>query len=127
MAKPPDLQYLAKQYLDLWQGQLGGVSKDPKTGEIMAQTMELMNAGAQAFATMVQTAQDGSNDQGNSDGNAPPSNSSGVSAAQPAGAASGAANADLDEFARRLERIEERLDTLESKARKRRKGPAKKS
>ena len=42
MAKPPDLQDLAKQYLDLWQDQLGGVSKDPQTVEIMAQTLELI-------------------------------------------------------------------------------------
>ena len=52
MSEPPDLDALAKQYLDLWQQQLGGISKDQQTAEIMAQTMELMNAGASAFATM---------------------------------------------------------------------------
>ena len=76
MAKPPDLQDLAKQYLDLWQDQLGGVPKDPQTVEIMAQTMELMNSGAQAFANLATAAQNsmntGATDQGDNDGNAPP-------------------------------------------------------
>ena len=74
MAEPPDLQNLAKQYLDLWQDQLGGVSKDPQTAEIMAQTMELMNAGAQSSGNT------GDNDQGDSDGNPPPHDSSGAGA-----------------------------------------------
>ena len=132
MAKPPDLQNLAKQYLDLWQDQLGGVSKDPQTAEIMAQTMELMNAGAQAFATMATNAQGGGNtgdkDQGDSDGNAPLNDSSGNGAvSRSASAPSGAADPDLAKLARRLERIEERLDTLEAAPRKSRRNPAKKS
>ena len=132
MAEPPDLQALAKQYLDLWQDQLGGVSKDPQTTEIMAQTMELMNSGAQAFATMAATVQHAGNfngnDQGGSDGNKPSPNPSGNDAVpRPAGAASGAADPDLAEFARRLERIEGRLDTLEAASKKSRKKPAKKS
>ena len=132
MAEPPDLQNLAKQYLDLWQDQLGGVSKDPQTVEIMAQTMQLMNAGAQVFANMATAAQNGMNtgetDQGDNDGNAPPSDSSNASAvSQPADATPGAADPDLAEFARRLERIEERLDTLEAASRKSRRKSAKKS
>ena len=132
MAKPPDLQDLAKQYLDLWQDQLGGVSKDPQTAEIMAQTMELMNAGAQAFANMATAAQHGmntgDNHQGDNDGNAPPPESSTADAVpQPSGDASGAADTDMAEFARRLKRIEERLDTLEAAPRKSRRKPAKKS
>ena len=132
MAEPPDLQNLAKQYLDLWQDQLGGVSKDPQTAEIMAQTMELMNAGAQAFATMAAAAQSGGNtgdnDQGDSDGNPPPHDSSGTgTGARPAGAPSGAADPDLAKLARRLERIEERLDLLEAAPGGGRRNPAKKS
>jgi hypothetical protein len=130
MAEPPDLQNLAKQYLDLWQDQLGGVSKDPQTAEIMAQTMELMNADAHTFATMAAAAQSGGNtgdnDQGDSDGNPPPHDSSGAGA-RPAGAPSGAADPDLAKLARRLERIEERLDLLEAASRKGRRNLAKKS
>lgn len=132
MAEPPDLQDLAKKYLDLWQDQLGGVSKDPQTAEIMAQTMELMNAGAQVFANMATAARNGmytgETDQGDNDGNAPTNDSSNATpVSQPAGAASGAANPDLAQFARRLERIEERLDTLEAASRKSRRRLAKKS
>ena len=129
MSEPPDLDALAKQYLDLWQQQLGGISKDQQTAEIMAQTMELMNAGAQAFATMAAAQSGGNtgdNDQGDSDGNPPPHDSSGAGA-RPAGAPSGAADPDLAKLARRLERIEERLDLLEAASRKGRRNPAKKS
>jgi len=128
MAEPPDLQNLAKQYLDLWQDQLGGVSKDPQTAEIMAQTMELMNAGAQAFATMAAAQSSGNtsdNDQGDSDGNPPPPDSFGAGA-RPAGAPSGAADPDLAKLARRLERIEERLTALEAGSKKSRRKPTKK-
>jgi len=132
MAKPPDLQDLAKQYLDLRQDQLGGVSKDPQTVEIMAQTMELMNSGAQAFANLATAAQNsmntGATDQGDNDGNAPPAPFSNTGASSPPdGAASGDADPDLAEFSRRLERIEKRLDTLEAASRKSRRKPSKKS
>ena len=98
----------------------------------MAQTMELMNAGAQAFANMATAAQNGinatDNDQGDNDGNAPPAQSSTAGdVSQPAGPASGVAGPDLAEFARRLERIEERLNTLEAASLKSRRKPAKKS
>ena len=56
MSKPPDLNGLAKQYLDLWQQQLGG-AEDDQAAEIMARTVELMNAGASTFAAMAATAQ----------------------------------------------------------------------
>ena len=57
MSKPPDLNGLAKQYLYLWQQQLGGVAEDDQAAEIMARTVELMNAGASTFAAMAATAQ----------------------------------------------------------------------
>ena len=111
MAKPPDLDALAKQYLDLWQQQLGSVAKDQQTADIMAQTIELMNTGAAAFATMATKT------QGNADANDPSPTSAG-------GAAPGAADPDLAELAGRLERLEKRLDTLESGTKKSRRKPA---
>ena len=129
MSEPPDLDALAKQYLDLWQDQLGGVSKDQQTAEIMAQTLELMNAGATAFASMA-AAQDNPN-KGNADDAAAPTagNANAATAArgtETAAAAPGASDSDLDEFARRLERLEKRLDTLEAGAAKSRKRARKK-
>ena len=56
MSEPIDLDALAKRYLDLWQDRLGGIAKDEKAAEIMAQTIELMNAGAATFAAMATAA-----------------------------------------------------------------------
>ena len=115
MSEPPDLDALAKQYLNLWQQQLGGISKDQQTAEIMAQTMELMNAGASAFATMA------TQNQGNADADASSSPSTAAGGATP-----GAPDPDLAELARRLERIEKRLDILEAGTPKSRRKPGKK-
>lgn len=111
MSEPPDLDALAKQYLDLWQQQLGGISKDQQTAEIMAQTMELMNAGASAFATMA------TQNQGYADADA---------SSSPSTAASGASNLDVAELARRIARLEKRLDSLETGVKKSRRKTAKK-
>lgn len=119
MSEPPDLDALAKRYLDLWQDQLGGISKDRETAEIMAQTIELMNAGATAFASMA-AVHDNPN-KGNADDDANTNPGTEAAAAPP-----GASDSDLDEFARRLERLEKRLDTLEAGAAKSRRRARKK-
>ena len=128
MSKPPDLDGLAKQYLDLWQQQLGGIAEDDQATEIMARTVELMTAGASTFAAMAAAAQ-GTPPRGDDDANARPSESrrsDGRVAPSPA-ATPVASDHDLAEFARRLERIEERLNTLEAASRKSRRKSAKKS
>ena len=131
MSKPPDLDALAKQYLDLWQGQLGGVTEDEETAEIMARTIELMNAGAATFAAMAAASQgrenrdedDAINDVPAGDRPLDPASPSGA----PAAAAShGASDVDLDEFSRRLERLEKRIAALEAGTQKSRRSPAKK-
>ena len=135
MSDPPDLDALAKRYLDLWQDQLGGIAKDRQTAEIMAQTIELMNAGATAFASMAAAQENPNKDnpnKGNADAdnaptagnpNAPPRTDRGTNAAA---APPGASDSDLDELARRLDRLEKRLDTLEAGARKSRRHTRKK-
>jgi hypothetical protein len=115
MSEPPDLDALAKQYLNLWQQQLGGISKDQQTAEIMAQTMELMNAGASAFATMA------TQNQGYADADASSSPSTAASGASP-----GASDLDVAELARRIARLEKRLDSLETGVKKSRRKTAKK-
>ncbi len=126
MSEPPDLDALAKRYLDLWQDQLGGISKDQQTAEIMAQTIELMNAGATAFASMA-AAQDNLN-KGNADADtAPPAgNPNPAPGTDAAAAPPGASDSDMDELARRLDRLEKRLDTLEAGAKKSRRRARKK-
>ncbi len=108
MSEPPDLDALAKRYLDLWQDQLGAVSKDRQTAEIMAQTMELMNAGATAFASMT-AAQENTNKENPNKGNADDDASAAPTAApgtEAAAAPPGASDSVLDEFARLLELLE---------------------
>lgn len=135
MSEPTDLDALAKQYLDLWQDQLGGFAKDEKAAEIMAQTMELMNAGAATFAAMATAArgqengEDHDNANGNRSGDPQPGarSRSGPQDGPPAAAAAhGGSEPNLAEFARRLERLEERLTTLEAGSKKSRRKTAKK-
>ena len=127
MTKPPDLEALAKQYLDLWQNQLGGVTEDEQTAEIMAKTIELMNTGAATFAAMA-AAGAGQMNKGND--NAPfPDFTQPFPwgpGAKTAAAAPGPSDDDLAEFARRLGRLEERIAALETGAAKKRRSPAKK-
>ncbi len=127
MSESPDLDALAKRYLDLWQDQLGAISKDRETAEIMAQTIELMNAGAATFASMA-AAQENPNKENPNKGNADadtaptagnPTDTPGTDpGTETAAVAPGASDPDLDELARRLDRLEKRLDTLETGARK---------
>ena len=127
MSKPPDLNGLAKQYLDLWQQQLGGIAEDDQDAEIMDRPDELMNAGASTLATRAATTQGyptGSDDDANarSSGSQQPDGSVAPSPA----AAPVASNHDLAEFARRLERLEERVAAMEAGAKKSRRKTAKK-
>ena len=45
---------LAKEYVDLWEGQFKALAGDEALAKTMAQTMELMNAGAANVASMMQ-------------------------------------------------------------------------
>ena len=51
-----DLQQMAKQYVDLWEQQIKALAGDDALAQTMAQTMELMNAGAANVAAMMQKA-----------------------------------------------------------------------
>lgn len=46
MSDPPDLDDLARCYLDLWQDQLSALADDDEVAEVMARTLELMTPGA---------------------------------------------------------------------------------
>ena len=45
MSKAPDLESLAKTYLDLWQDQFASMAADPATAEAMARLFGAMTAG----------------------------------------------------------------------------------
>ncbi|MBY0430690.1 MAG: hypothetical protein K2Q10_05795, partial [Rhodospirillales bacterium] len=50
MSETPDLQALARRYLDLWQDQMTALAADPSLAEALARTVTLMGTGAAAFA-----------------------------------------------------------------------------
>ena len=53
---PPDLQDLARRYLDLWQDHLKAVATDRDASETLARTMALMSSGAQDLAASFASA-----------------------------------------------------------------------
>jgi len=50
MSDNPDLDDLARKYLDLWQQHMGTLAKDGETAEVLANTIAMMNTGAASFA-----------------------------------------------------------------------------
>jgi len=112
-----DLQQLAKEYVDLWEQQIKAFSNDEALAKTMAQTVELMTAGAANVAAMMQqasgaaakagTGDDGRDDQGDGTGG---------SGAASAGTASGDPEPDVRELALRIAELEKRLSRLEGLA-----------
>ena len=132
MAEPPDLQDLAKRYLDLWQDQLRAMAADPDT---MASVARMLSAtGRQAgpegapeamtnplawwqtaaAAMQALTPMGGSTpfDPVSAAGRAPAETRPPAAAAAPDGGGVG-----LRDLERRLAALEGRLDALESGAR----------
>lgn len=129
MSKPPDLETLARQYLELWQSQLTAMAADPDTAETMGRMMAAMaqanpaamgpmGPAAMNPAAMAQAMWAGTSGQAG-----PPGEEHDAKAEQRgSGAAAGpaaatAASDDGDDVVARLERrvaeLEERLDRLE--------------
>jgi len=113
MTDKPDLDALARQYLDLWQEHLSDMAADGEMAEAVAKSVELMNGSAAAFARMMtEAASEGSRNSQHDEG------SSGAiiktSGATAAGAASGNSDDVLDQFSRRIAQLEKRIAELES-------------
>ena len=111
MSDPPELDDLARRYLDLWQDQLAGLAADDEVAEVMARTLELMTTGAAALAH---------NPRADADDRACPEDGT-----QTASPARGGADPDLAELAGRVGVLEERIAALEAgtgRRRRRRKG-----
>ena len=131
MAEPPDIDQLAKQYLDLWQDHLKTMAADPQVAETMSQVTQMMTGSATAFAAMAgqamktQTANKDTDshphDQRTDDDHdaaaqdARTTRTHGPGAAADA-AAHGGADIDMAKLARRLDGIERRLAALEAGA-----------
>ncbi|GAB4168926.1 MAG: hypothetical protein OHK0024_04370 [Thalassobaculales bacterium] len=116
MAQDPDIEGLAEAFLDLWQDQLAAVAADPELAALWQRLFSLWGAGAAAYMPMAAAGDGRPAGSGNApEGHAPAGNA-------PAGAAAAAAAPDvagggLDDIARRLAAIEERLAALEAAAR----------
>ena len=48
MSEPPDLETLARRYLDLWPDQLAATAADPETADLWRRWFSLMGWGASA-------------------------------------------------------------------------------
>jgi uncharacterized protein (DUF342 family) len=100
---PPDMQDLARSYLELWQDHLKAVAHDADISETLARTTALMSSVAEAFVEASSKA------AGNEPGGA-----SEADRATAAGAEPGGGDSFLDEFNGRIAAIEERVSQLES-------------
>jgi hypothetical protein len=120
MSEPPDLESLARKFLDLWQDQMTAVAADPETADMITRFMAMMTPGMGALLPM---------QMGGAWAGLPPAGEEmleriraaaaaggaygAAAGAAPDAAASGRRRDDLDELSRRLARLEQRLDRLE--------------
>jgi hypothetical protein len=135
MADQPDLDQLAKQYLDLWQDHMQSMAADPQVTETMSQMTQMMTGSATAFAALAQQALNAGKHPGQTretqthdqadDGRGAAAPASGGAGTPAPGAAHGGTDLDMAELARRLDGIERRLAALEAGTGGARKGPGK--
>jgi hypothetical protein len=95
MSQPPDIEALARRYLDLWQDQASALAGDAELARQLGRWLTLIQSG---MAHALQTAATAAAAPGT---------------ATPA-AASGGGQPDLDELARRFALLEERIARLEA-------------
>ncbi|WP_155976182.1 hypothetical protein [Novispirillum itersonii] len=129
---PPDLSALARKTLDIWQDQMGRLSQDPATLDLMTRTFAMMTKGSEALHDLPKTARDLSAlwpqpatapsaarpDTGETAADAPD-----AAPAQPGPKTGSASAADVSEHGdhvltdllRRIADLEERVSTLESR------------
>ena len=104
MSKAPDLEELARRYLELWQNQFASMAADPEFAESMGRMFSLMGAGASgspfdAATTPKPTSPEPSSPVG----------------AETAAAASRGGRDDVARLARRVAELEKRLGALEGR------------
>ncbi|HET8728281.1 MAG TPA: hypothetical protein VFO41_12275 [Alphaproteobacteria bacterium] len=105
MAEPPDLDALARRYVELWQDQWTALATDPQAAESMTRLMTLFAQSAAPMASFLGAFAPAAYGPGHD------TEPSGAASARPA---SDGGDGRLDEFARRLAAIEERLARLEA-------------
>jgi hypothetical protein len=130
MTEPPDLEEIARRYLELWQRQLTGMAGDPQFAEAAARAMELAYENARLFADAARMgpfaawggpAQDADRDAQDEEkttrrGGTPSDAGTGAPGAAAHRGSSGDAERNVDELTRRVAALEERLAALEAGA-----------
>jgi hypothetical protein len=106
MSEPPNLEALARRYLDLWQDQATALAGDAELARQIGQWLSMMQAG------MVHGFQSPNAPKPAGKGQTGKSETGAASTAAP----SGGGQSGLDELARRLAALEKRLDRLEAAA-----------
>jgi hypothetical protein len=114
MADTPNPEEIARHYLEFWQHQFAGLTRDPQVAESIARMFDLMTAGATTFAKIVAGQATGAE--------GPSADAKGAGAAASAKGAA-ATEARLDQIARRVAELERRIARLEPRASARRPGP----
>src|SRR5512145_1048929 len=125
MAEPPDLETLARRYLDLWQDQVSAMAADPELAETLGRLFQVMaTMGPAGWAELwasasqplrpdgVATASDDENDQPQTSGKRA-TRAATPNGATPAAAASGERDDDMARLRRRVAVLENRLAALE--------------
>src|SRR5580658_49683 len=138
MNTPPDLEVLARRYVELWQDQIAAAAVDSELTEAFVQMIRVMGSGLAASTAMWQNLwagnlarhaapSEGVGTEGPDlhDGSArSPSSSAGPPpGAAPAAGAPPVGGLDLVQFHARLAVLEERLTAMESGSRPARRSP----
>ena len=110
MTKAPDMDQLARRYLDLWQGQVAALSNDPAFADAMVKAYSLMTQGTEAVAKAAGMAMAQKKTEAqdfNADSKAPP---------RPPSPAAPTVEPSLDvvHLARRVAELEDRVVHLEA-------------
>jgi hypothetical protein len=118
MTDAPDIEQLARRYLDLWQEQAAALINDPALAEAMGRTYALMSKGAAAFFT-ASGSPEGHNGEGKADSADVRAATGQKPAISPAGAASlaaasGCPGLEPADLATRVAALEERILRLEA-------------
>lgn len=120
MSEPPDLESLVRRYLDLWQEQWAAIAGDAELADALARWFGMVNEASAGFLSGIAPAI-ASAGQGEQKGDGRACER--AAEAERAAAADGTAAApapsrhggpDLDELARRLAALDERLAALEA-------------
>ncbi|MDR3440733.1 hypothetical protein [Telmatospirillum sp.] len=116
MTDEPDLEQLARRYLDLWQEQAAAVINDPVTADAMGRAYAIFGKGLASFLAAVVPpdahAQQGATDT--ADHAKSPGTPAATSGAAPVVAASDGAGFGGADLAARVAELEERILRLET-------------